>query len=266
MGAALTRSAMREPAHRLPGAAHAGPHCTPGFDIAANPATIGALMRDADTGTRERLAVALQRRHGNVAVQRLLAPAGGLPVQRWTVALAPATSDCARVVSYLDANSPHRASSGWANTRVRFSWGGSPTYTTSGGVTRATVASPTVTKTVSVDMPEWAPTSPAMARAWGSMSGTLRAHEAEHERIAGEWKTTLTSRLSDLSVIVADRSVATFNAAVQAQWNTWVAEHQADQNAIDPFTAVLDCSGGESESEAEEAPGVEGETGSTEGE
>jgi predicted secreted Zn-dependent protease len=258
---------MREPAHRLPGAAHAGPHCTPGFDIAANPATIGALMRGADTGTRERLATALQSRHGNAAVQRLLAPAGGLPVQRWTVGLPRATSDCARVVNYLDANSPHRASGGWAKTSARFTWGGSPAYTASeDGVITATVSNPTVTKAVSVDMPEWSPTNPAMAQGWGAMYGTLRAHEGEHERIASEWEVTLTARLAALSVTVANRSLATFNAAVQAEWNTWMAEHQADQSAIDPFTAILDCSGGEPEAEAEEAPGVEGETGTTEGE
>ncbi len=264
MGSALARIGSRERSpHR--GGDRAGASCTPAFDIAANPATIQALMRGADAGTRERLATALQRRHGNAAVQRLLAPAAGLPLQRWTVALAPATTDCARVVGYLDANSPYRASSGWANTRVRFSWGGSPAYTEADGVITVTVSNPTVTKTMRVDMPQWSPTDPTMSSAWGAMSGTLRAHEAEHERIANTWEATLTSRLSGLSLTVADRGIATFRAAVQAEWNAWLAEHQADQTAIDPFTATLDCSGGESESEAEEAPGVEGETGAPEG-
>ncbi len=258
MGSAVARIGSRERAPQ--GGGRGGTRCTPAFDIAANPATIGTLMRGADAGTRERLATALQRRHGNAAVQRLLAPAGALPVQRWAVGLPRATADCARVVSYLDANSPHRASSGWAKTRAAFTWGGSPAYTDSGGVITATVSGPTVTKRVSVDMPEWAPTDPAMSRAWGAMYGTLRAHEAEHERIAGEWEATLTARLSGLSVTIANRSIATFNAAVQAEWNAWIAEHQAAQNAIDPFTALLDCSGGEPEAEAEEAPGIEGET------
>ena len=264
MGSALARIGSRE---RSPhqGGGQGGASCAPAFDIAANPATIGTLMRGADAGTRERLAAALQRRHGNAAVQRLLAPTAALPVQRWAVGLPAATTDCGQVVSYLDANSPHRASSGWAKTRVRFNWGGSPAYSEADGVITATVSGPTVTKTVSVDMPDWAPTNPAMSQAWGAMSGTLRAHETRHEEIATEWETTLTTRLTGLSLTVADRKLATFNAAVQSEWNAWLAEHQAAQTAIDPFTAILDCSGGESEGEAEEAPGVEGETGAPEG-
>ncbi len=260
MGSALAWTGNRERAPQRVGG-RVGAPCAPAFDIAANPATIGTLMRGADAGTRERLATALQRRHGNAAVQRLLAPSAALPVQRWTVGLPKATTDCARVVSYLDANSPHRATSGWARTHVRFSWGGSPAYTESGGVITATVTGPTVTKTVSVDMPTWAPSDPSMSRAWGAMTGTLRAHEARHEGIATTWEATLRTRLTGLSLTVADRGIATFRAAVQAEWNSWLAEHQADQTAIDPFTATLDCSEVGSESEAEEAPGVEGETG-----
>lgn len=251
--AAARAPLTREPSHAI---------CSPAFEIAANPATIGTLMRGADTGTRERLATSLQQRHGNAAVQRLLAP-GGLPLQRWAVGLPRGTTDCARVVSYLDANSPHRASSGWAKTHVRFSWGGTPAYTEADGVITATVANPTVTKQVSVDMPEWSPTDPAMSAAWGSMYGTLRAHETRHEEIAAEWETTLSARLAALSVTVSNRTIAAFNAAVQGEWSAWLAEHQAAQTAIDPFTAILDCSGPESEEseETEEGgPGVEGET------
>ena len=217
-----------------------------GFDVAANAATIGALMAEADRGTRERLITALQRRHGNAAVQRLLGQAV-TPVQRWAVGLARGTTDCAVVVSYLDANSPHRASSGWAKTNVRFSWGGDPAFTESGGTISATVSNPTVTKTVGVDMPTWAPTDPAMARAWSAMTAALRAHEARHEAIATTWEATLRTNLAGLTVTVPRRTLAAFNAAVQAEWNGWLTQHQADQNAIDPYTATLDCSGGESE-------------------
>jgi len=269
MGSTLARMDGRERSPQR-GGGRAGAPCVPAFDIAANPATIGTLMRGADSGTRERLATALQRRHGNAAVQRLLAPAAALPVQRWAVRLPRATTDCARVVSYVDSHSPHRASGGWAKTRASFTWGGSPSYTKSDeGVISATVSNPTVTKTVSVDMPEWSPSDPTMSQAWGAMYGTLRAHEAEHERIAGEWEATLSSRLSALSVTVANRSPATFRAAVQSEWNAWIAEHQADQSAIDPFTAILDCSGGapeaEAEAEAGEAPGGQGVVGAAEG-
>ncbi len=252
--AAIRRPAR--PARRRRGDDEAS--CAPGFDVAANPATIGALMRDADAGTRERLATSLQQRHGNAAVQRLLT--AGMPLQRWAVNLPRNTTDCARVVAYLDANSPHRASSGWAKTNVRFNWGGDPAFTEADGVITATVANPTVTKVVSVDMPEWSPSNPAMSAAWGSMYGTLRAHEAEHERIATEWEATLTARLSSLSVTVSKRTLAAFNAAVQAEWNGWLAEHQADQNAIDPFTAILDCATPEGEESEEGGAGAEGET------
>lgn len=245
----------RAPA-RGPVAARAdGVSCQPGFDVSMDPTTLGALVSRADGGTRERLTAMLQARHGNAAVQRLLGGTSSLPVQRWAVTLPAGTTDCARVVSYMDANSPYRATSGWARTNARFSWGGDPAYTTGDGVTTATVASPTVTPTVSVDMPRWAPTDPAMASAWAAMTSSLRAHEAEHEAIATRWESTLRTNLSSLSVTVANRSIATFNAAVQSEWNGWLAEHQADQTAIDPFTAVLDCSGGPAgSSEAESAP------------
>ncbi len=257
MGSGTLRSTVRERGSRGRGTRPAA-SCTPDLDIAANPATIGVLMRGADTGTRERLATALQRRHGNEAVRRLLSPSGALPVQRWTVGLPRGTTDCERVVSYLNANSPHRADSGWAKTNVRFSWGGDPSFSEADGVITATVANPTVTKSMNVDMPEWAPTNPAMSRGWASMYGTLRAHEAEHERIGNTWETTLRSRLTSLSVTVSARTLAAFNAAVQREWNGWLAEHQADQRAIDPYTAILDCSGGE-ESAEESGPDLTGE-------
>jgi hypothetical protein len=41
---------------------------------------------------------------------------------------------------------------------------------------------------------------------------------------------------------------------VRAEWNGWIAQHQADQTAIDPYTALLDCSGG-GESADSSAPG-----------
>jgi predicted secreted Zn-dependent protease len=257
MGTSLVRETAHEPEGRHDDARRAA-ECTPEFGIAANPTTIGALLRDADSGTRQRLALTLQRQHGNGAVRHLLAADSGQVVQRWAVTLSPATKDCSVILNYLNANSPHRASSGWAKTNASFNWGGDPVHSDSKGVITATVTNPTVTKNVSVDMPEWAPSHPGIAAAWQSMYGTLRAHETRHEEIADEWESTLTSRLSSLSVRVADRSLASFNAAVQAKWNSWLKEHQKAQKAIDPFSAVLDCSNVEPEGEAAE-PGAEGE-------
>lgn len=257
MGTALARSGAREHA---PGREGSRSHvtCAPAFEVAANPATLRTLMSGADAGTRERLAAAVQRQHGNAALQRLIDPANGTPVQRWAVALPRATSDCERVVTYMNANSPYRADSGWARTNVSFAWGGDPSFTSAGGVITATVVNPTVTRTVNVDMPSWAPTNPAMATAWSAMTGDLRAHEARHEGIASDWETELRSRLTTLRVTVTARTTAAFTAAVRAQWQTWIAEHQAAQRAIDPYTATLDCSGGTTETEA---AGLEGDLG-----
>ena len=93
------------------------------------------------------------------------------------------------------------------------------------------------------------------------MTTALRAHEAEHEGIAATWESTLRTNLTALSVTVPNRTLAAFNAAVQAEWNGWLAEHQADQLAIDPFTALLDCSGGEEESGETGESGEGGEPG-----
>lgn len=242
MGTVQELASRRGPAV-APAADHAAPTATHGFGVALNPATIGSLLAGADGATRERLVASLQRIHGNAAVQRLLA-GPGLPVQRWAVTLARGTTDCNVVVNWMNTNSPYRASSGWAKTNARFSWGGDPAYTEAEGVITATVANPTVTKTASVDMPAWAPTDPTMAAAWSSMIAALRAHETRHEDIAATWEGTLRTNLTGLSVTVPNRRLAAFNSAVQSEWNGWLAQHQADQTAIDPYTALLDCSGG----------------------
>jgi predicted secreted Zn-dependent protease len=226
-----------------PGPDRGAPTATHGFGVALNPATVGSLLASSDGAMRERLIASLQRFHGNAAVQRLFAD-GGPAVQRWAVTLARGTTDCNVVVNWMNANSPHRASSGWAKTNVRFSWGGDPSYSVSEGVITATVANPTVTKTVSVDMPSWSPTDPTMSAAWSSMITALRAHEARHEGIATTWEGTLRTNLTGLSVTVPNRTLAAFNSAVQSEWNGWLALHQADQTAIDPYSALLDCSGG----------------------
>jgi len=207
-------------------------------------------MAGADAGTRERLADAVQRRQGNAALQRLLAPRTALPVQRWAVGLPAGTTDCDAIINYMNTRSPYHANSGWARTNVSFSWGGDSSYSEANGVITATVANPTVTKTVSVDMPSWAPTNPAVAAGWSAMTGDLRAHEARHEAIATTWETTLRSRLTSLSVTVPNRTSAAFTAAVRAQWDSWIAEHQAAQLAIDPYTAIFSCSGASDETES----------------
>ena len=250
---------LHEPAARQGPALAAAPDlgsptASHGFGVALNAATIGPLLAGSDAATRERLIASLQRLHGNAAVQRLLA-GPGQAVQRWPVTLARGTTDCNVVVNWMNSNSPYRASSGWARTNVRFSWGGDPNFSVADGVVTATVANPTVTKTLNVDMPAWAPTDPAMAAAWSSMIAALRAHEARHEGIANTWETTLRTNLTGLSLTLPSRTTAAFTSAVQSEWNGWLAQHQADQTAIDPYSALLDCSGGGGEESARSGGG-----------
>ena len=101
----------------------------PGLDVALNPATMGTLIAGADGGTRERLVGMLQDGTGT-----------GRCSDSWLRRRAARSAlggaaprghhRCARVVSYMDANSPYRADSGWARTNARFNWGGDPAYTT----------------------------------------------------------------------------------------------------------------------------------------
>lgn len=252
MGSALARG--RERVGRLDEAGTRSAVCAPRLAVAPNAATIGTLLRRADAGTRERLVGTLQRLHGNDALQRLLAPGGGLPVQRWNVGLPRSTTDCERIVGYMNSSSPYAATSGWAQTRARFRWHGDPEYAEVDGALTATVANARVTPTVSVDMPRWAPTDPAIRDAWSTTMAELRAHETRHEEIAATWETTLLGRLSALSVPMAGRDRAAFTQAVQGHWDTWIADHQADQLLIDPFYATFTCPTPLPAPEAEPAP------------
>lgn len=226
------------------------PGAPAGLGAASSPDALAPLLHRADAGTRERLAASLQQSHGNAAVQRL---ASGEPllVQRWQVNLPTTTTDCGRVVDYMNNNSPYKDDSGWAKTRAQFGWGGDAAWSGDSGSLSATVRRPTVTKSLTVDMPRWAPTNPAMATAWSNMTRDLRAHEARHEGIANGWETTLRDNLTNLTVFPSERNQPAFNREVQNEWNGWIGQHQADQRAIDPYSALLDCSDG---SEAESAP------------
>lgn len=242
---------VRPPADDDPGV------CAGQLRIAGRATAVAAAIRSADPATRGRLIGQLQRQVGNEAVGRLLAtpdvstssPAG-LPVQRWSVGLPAGTTDCAVVVNWINANSPYRQSSGWARTRPSFGWGGDFVYAGSGDSLTLSLANPTVTLNTTVDMPNWSPTNPAMSRAWTQMSADLRQHEALHEGVATTWKATLLSRLTSLSLPIARQ--ADGPAAVRRAWQGWLDEHQADQTALDPYTALLDCSGGSAEGAAAE--------------
>jgi len=200
------------------------------------------LLRQADGQTRSNLVRDLQRRYGNVFVSRLIEgqAQGNVPVQRWAVTVPAATTDCGVVVNWINANSPYRNDSGWAKTRARFNWE-SDGYRYSGDAPDMTVSAnnPRVSLVKSVDMPSWSPTAPVMQTAWQSMSAQLRAHEAEHEQIATDWQPRLQQRLADG---VATTSRAAGPGSLRTEYANWLTEHQADQSAIDPYSALLDCS------------------------
>ena len=223
--------------------------------IAGRPAAVAAAIHSADPATQGRLIGQLQRQVGNETVGQLLAlgrapgtAQAGLSVQRWPVSVAAGTSDCAVVVNWISAHSPYRQSSGWAQTRPTFGWGGDFAYSGSGDSLTVSISNPSVSLATAVDMPSWAPTNPSMSRAWTAMWADLRAHESLHEGVANTWKDTLLSRLTSLSLPIARQ--ADGPAAVRRAWAGWIAEHQAEQTALDPFTAILDCSGGSDESTA----------------
>ncbi len=189
----------------------------------------------------------LQRLAGNRAVAGMI---GQRPtIQRWAVGYNAASEDCVAAANWITAHTPHPRGA-WARTFVAFARAGTVTTSGTGTDLTATVSGPAVTHTKRVDMPTWSPTRPPMPSAWSRASTELRAHEAEHERKGDEWRTELESRLTSFSEPV--RSRAAGEAELSRQWTEWIADHQRDQDSLDPFTVTLDCSdgGGDSESAA----------------
>jgi len=170
---------------------------------------------------------------------------GGFPIQRYAVN-QPASAGAEALVNWLNTSSPHQPA--WAKTTANFSWkrqmSAEPVEDEEGRY-RVTVADSTVTHTNAVDMPTWTAARPPMQASWDAMWSELRAHEAEHEAIGTGWKTTLEERLAAAEYVVSASSVAGAKAAglalADADWATWIAEHQADQTALDtpPFFATL---------------------------
>ena len=249
-----------------PGRAAPGTSGGPGFEVAVDLIAARTLMVDGDAGTRQRLAISLQQRYGNAAVQRLVASRAPLPVQRWAVGLAAGEANCVKVADYINLNTPYKDSAnpkapGWARTKADFAWTATPVYGTKGKATTATVTSPSVTKTVKVDMPAWSPTDAVMQRAWATAMKELRAHETKHENLADTWQAKLKGNLDGLQVTVADKTDAGFQGAVKPKWDGWIDQHQAAQKLLDPFSVLLDCAAADEEEESASAAGGEGSPG-----
>ena len=184
--------------------------------------------------------------------------ATGDTIQRYAVG-APASAQTEPLYNWLQANSPHRPA--WALTSTTFTWSRSLSAVPGEGEGSyvVTVANSTVGKNTTVDMPNWTADNAPMQTAWDAMWSELRAHEGEHEAIATTWQTTLQEHLAGAEYVLtassADAAKAQALATLDGEWTAWIAQHQADQSAIDPFFATLNypAEGGE-ESEGPELP------------
>jgi hypothetical protein len=185
-------------------------------------------------------------------VTPLLRPAlSPLPaLQRYRV---PGGLACSEVVDWLDSNSPYKPE--WAETRCTYSFNGGLTVSSenvAGGVKLRAKGHSKLTVGVScpVDRPEWSPSRranrDAEVTAWRNMRSALDAHENEHRKIGREWKDTLEGRFRAVDVTVTGTDAADARQQlvdkVQADQQSWTADAQAAQDAIDPYRgAVLTC-------------------------
>lgn len=246
---------------------HVGERCAPkrAEPVSVDLTQVPAIVESVDPSTRVELMARLQRSVGNAAVQRLMASRVPLrPVQRWAVGLARGQSDAGAVVRYINANSPH-PNKAWALTKVAFT--ANKDLAVSGTAPDFTVAptNPAVSYTKTVDMPTWSPSDPGMAASWASMSADLRAHEAEHEAIGDTSQASMLTNLQGWSHSATAKPSAAAKSEAKAQldadWAGWLADHQTDQNAIDPYYAMLDQPAPAQSESAESAPESEAEPG-----
>jgi predicted secreted Zn-dependent protease len=176
----------------------------------------------------------LQRAAGNAAVAR--------HVQRYAVGV-PATADHATLMGWLTTKNPYAPDSAAktdAKFRYKVAWvaKGEPG---SWIVTPAAGAAVTMTKTV--DMPVWVAKDPKLQQEWAAGVAALRTHEGAHEALAATWKTTLEGRLAAFSTTsAADNETGAgkdASAELATQWQTWLDEHQAAQEALDPYAVTV---------------------------
>jgi hypothetical protein len=77
------------------------------------------------------------------------------------------------------------------------------------------------------------------------MYTALRAHEAQHENIADSWQAILEGRLGGgfYSETARNRAQADAKGAgkIASDWQSWLNDHSADQDSIDPYTAIIEC-------------------------
>ena len=172
-------------------------------------------------------------------------------IQRYKV---PSKLECDEVVDWLDHNSPY--SPEWAQTKCSYTFTGklriSKPMTSGAGVSLTVTVHSGLSVSVScpIDSPRWAPSArpdrQAVVAAWKSMKTSLDAHEQQHRAIGRKWRAILETRFRgvNFTVIGADKADAMrmVRDEVASQQQQWIADAQADQDAIDPFTgAILTC-------------------------
>jgi hypothetical protein len=190
---------------------------------------------------------ATQRAGSDKAVSSATKP----QLQRYPV---PASLACNEVVDWLNSNSPYAPE--WAETRCNYSFNGQAnvaTTTQPDGTVKADVRGNnkmSVSVSCPIDRPEWSPSNrpnqAAEVAAWRAMRATLDQHEAAHRSIGQTWRATLEGRYRavNFSVTGADQAEAMANASAEltSRKDSWGADAQAAQDAIDPFRgAVLAC-------------------------
>lgn len=168
-------------------------------------------------------------------------------IQRYPV---PGSLDCGDIVDWLNNHSPYTPE--WAQTRCTYSFNGglriSPPDTSGGGVTLTVKGHNRLTVSVRcpVDRPRWSPSRranrDAEVAAWASMRATLDAHEQQHRDIGEAWRGTLQAHFRAINFSVTGTSRADamnqVRQTISSMQQQWVADAQAAQDAIDPFSGA----------------------------
>lgn len=181
--------------------------------------------------------MALQRAAGNAAATR--------QIQRYAVGV-PATASYDQLLAWIINKNPYAKDGSAAKTKVTFAHG-PVSWEVAGEAGSWTVtpkAAPTITGTPTVDMPVWTAKDPELQKVWSAAVTTLRAHEAVHEGVAATWKAKLVenSRTFSFDSTAKTKAAAITAAGVQfeKEWKGWLAEHQAEQVALDPYDVTIE--------------------------
>ena len=233
-------------------------------------------LQTAPPHLRRQMITTLQRQNGNRFVQRLVEnyqtpilqrgatgcadcaqheeedePIRRIPdIQRYTV---PGNLSCMGTVEYINAHSPYLPN--WAKTAPHYTFvgttedsheqleDGSYVYRMAGRPTN------TITHTAPQDLPQWNPTErpnrEAELAAWNQMHATLQTHENRHVEIAQTNETAMQDDWQHVNIEGMGSTLGQAQADAESQFRAdkalWLAQSQAQQDMIDPFSVTLTC-------------------------